>query len=44
LTQSISTKVVVITWASSGNGAARRLAQHGDRLVLALIGRAWSTS
>ena len=36
MTQEIKNKVVVITGASSGNGAAtaRRLAQHGAKLVL----------
>ena len=36
MTQEIENKVVVITGASSGNGAAtaRRLAEHGARLVL----------
>jgi NADP-dependent 3-hydroxy acid dehydrogenase YdfG len=36
MTQGIANKVVVITGASSGNGAAtaRRLAQHGAKLVL----------
>ena len=36
MTQEIKNKVVVITGASSGNGAAtaRRLAEHGARLVL----------
>ena len=36
MTQEIKNKVVVITGASSGNGAAtaRRLAEHGAKLVL----------
>jgi NADP-dependent 3-hydroxy acid dehydrogenase YdfG len=36
MTQEIKNKVVVITGASSGNGAAtaRRLAEHGATLVL----------
>ena len=36
MTQEIKNKVVVITGASSGNGAAtaRRLAEHGARVVM----------